>query len=393
MKFLISILSLVAVFVSRSQEATASSDLEIFGDHIFIKLGIDGSKPLDFIFDTGDGLTIVDTDVALALGIHLDYSSKQISAQGSVEGTLTKHNSVEMDGVILEKDIKIYATNLKHLEINIGRNIDGIIGYDLLNHYTVILDEFNRKIKLYNPETFSYKGAGQKLHMRFNKGMPHVSAKVTLNNGEVLDGQYFVSTGAATTMDFNSPFAKKNKIIDKTGEHYSYLTKGISDTESLHYEGRVKKFKLGNLNFDNMPVGISLASKGAQANKKMSGIIGNRILKNYIVIIDKTNKSMYLETHLNTSSEFHVNACGFEIQMDSDSENMMIYKVYEIGAGREKDIKVHDVILKINGVASSEMSLPQAVRILNNPMKEVTLELIDDKNIRKVVSFTPRKLI
>lgn len=392
MKIAVYKILLICIVVSFGQAPVATSKLEIFGDHVFIKLSLDGSEPLDFIFDTGDGLTIVDTDVALGLGVQLDHTMKQTSAQGSVEGTLTKHNYVDMNGVRLESDIKVYATSLKHLEISIGRNIDGIIGFDLMNHYAVVLDELNEQIKLFEAETFKYKGIGQKLDMGFEKSMPYVAASVTLNNGEVLDGNYFVSTGAGTTMDFNTKFSEKNNIIEKTGEHYSYLTKGIGNTEALHYEGRVKEFKIGNMVFENMPVGISTAQKGVQGNRKMNGIIGNRILKNYILVIDKENEAMYLERHMGTTKQFHVNACGFEIQMDPDSDNMMVHKVYEIGAGIDNGVKLHDVIVKINGTACSEMTLPEAVRILNEPGEEVTMEYVDGGAI-KTVTYIPKELI
>lgn len=392
MKYFLSVLLGLFTLSIFAQKPVTSGDLDIFGDHVFIKLSVDGSEPLDFIFDTGDGLTIIDTDIALGLGVALDHSNKTTSAQGSVEGTLTRHNYIDMSGVRLESDIAVYATSLKHLEISIGRNIDGIIGYDLLHHYTVVLDEMDKKIKLYDPEKYTYTGIGERYELGFEKAMPYTSATVTLNDGEQLTGNFFVSTGAGTSLDFNTRFAEKNNIIERTGQHYSYLTKGIGNAENLHYEGRVKEFRLGKLKYENMPVGISTAKKGVMGHKKIAGIIGNRILKNYIMIIDRENEAMYLERHIRTGKDLHVNACGFEIQMDPDSENMMVHKVYELGPGVEQGVKLHDVMVSVNGTACSELTLPEVVKLLNEPGQEVTLEFLDAGAIKKI-TFVPKELI
>ena len=39
-------------------------------------------------------------------------------------------------------------------------------------------------------------------------------------------------TGAGTSLDFNTPYANEYDVIHKTGKHYSYLTKSISDVET-----------------------------------------------------------------------------------------------------------------------------------------------------------------
>ncbi|MEQ9232271.1 MAG: aspartyl protease family protein [Cyclobacteriaceae bacterium] len=358
-----------------AQKPLTTSPLEVFGDHTFIQLSVDGSRPLNFIFDTGDGLTVIDTDIALELKLQLDHSSKKTSAQGSIEGSLIKHNYIEMSGFRLESDIEVYATSLKHLEISIGQNIDGIIGYDLLQHYAVVLDGLNKQMKIFKPGEYKYGGFGEKYTLDFEQYIPFISATVTLNNGEKFQGNYFVSTGAGTTLDFNSKFAKKNDVAAKTGDHYSYLVKGLGNTETLHYEGRVQDFKIGKLHFENLPVGISEAKHGIQANKKMDGIIGNRILKNYIVIFDYENRSMFLERYIGTRDEFHVNACGFEVQLADDMKKVLIHRIYEIGPASDQGIQVNDELVEINGTPVSEMTLPEIVRQLNKGGETVDIKI------------------
>lgn len=375
MKKLVLSIALAISLGSLAQKPLTTSPLEIFGDHTFIKLSVDGSRPLNFIFDTGDGLTVLDTDVALEIGLPMDHSERKTSAQGSIQGSLTKHNYIEMGGVRLESDIEVYATSLKHLEVSIGRNIDGIIGYDLLQHYAVVLDRLNNVMKIYKSGSYKYGGFGEKYTLAFESYIPYISATVTLNSGEQFQGNYFVSTGAGTTLDFNSKFAKKNKVAEKTGDHYSYLVKGLGDTETLHYEGRVRDFRLGKLHFENLPVGISEAKHGIQANKKMDGIIGNRILKNYIVVFDYQNEAMFMERYVGTKDDFHVNACGFEVQLDNEMKKVLIHRIYERGPASEQGIQTNDELLEIDGKSVSEMTLPEIVDKLNQGGKTVEIKI------------------
>lgn len=353
-----------------------ASPFQLYGDHTFIKLKIDGSEPLDFIFDTGDGLTVIDMDVALKLNLPMDHSKKKASAHGTVEGVLIAHNYIEMDRVRLEDDITVYATSLLHLEQSIGRNIDGIIGYDLLQHYVVQLDEINKSIKLYKQDTYKYGGLGEGLDMTLEKYIPTVNATVQINDYDFLTERFFVITGAATTLDFNTRFSEKNDLLQQTGDHYSYLIKGLGNQEFVQYEGRIRQVRIGKLKFDKLPVGISTSKEGVHANKKVAGIIGNRLLKNFIVTFDYSRKKLYLEKYTGTQMDFHVNACGLEVQMDEGLQKVLVHRVYERGPAKAADVQVNDVLISVNGKGVDTLTLPEINAILNAEGTTVDLVLL-----------------
>ncbi|MEQ9303461.1 MAG: hypothetical protein RJQ14_06050, partial [Marinoscillum sp.] len=64
MKKLTYLLSLIFAFNTIAQAPITSIPFELFGDHIIIQVSVDDSEPLDFIFDTGSGFTVLDEDVA-----------------------------------------------------------------------------------------------------------------------------------------------------------------------------------------------------------------------------------------------------------------------------------------------------------------------------------------
>ncbi|MGB3465215.1 MAG: aspartyl protease family protein [Cyclobacteriaceae bacterium] len=354
----------IGVF-AQDQKPIQTIPFEIFGDHIFIKVQVDGSKPLDFIFDTGDGLTVISNDVASGLKLNSNQMVKKTSAGGSVTGALINHNVLKI-GDLEVNDIEVYSLNLNHIERLIGRRIDGIIGFDLLDKHIVQVDYDNKLFKIYDNSTFRYDGKGMAFDLKLTSYIPHIPCTVKLNNGESLKGEYFVNTGAATTVDFNTPFVNKHDIIAKTGKHYSYATGGLEDSESDHYEGRVKAFMIKDISFDNMPVGISQAQKGLQRSKKVFGIIGNNVLKRFNIIFDYKNKKMYWEKNNSFDEDFHVNTTGFDVELTNDLSGVKVHRVYEIGMARQEGIEVGDEILEIDGKSVDDMILPEIKKLINN---------------------------
>jgi len=364
--FLLTTLFFVSIGVfAQGQEPIQSIPFEVFGDHIFIKVKVDGSEPLDFIFDTGDGLTVISDQIASNLNLSANHKVKKTSAGGSVTGALIDHNKLEIGDLHVD-DIEVYSLDLNHLERLIGRNIDGIIGFDLLDKHIIQIDYDRMEFEIYDNKTFKYSGNGLKFDLKLTSYIPHIPAEVKLNNGESLKGEYFVNTGAGTTVDFNTPFVNKHKIIDKTGKHYSYLTGGISKVETTHYEGRVVDFNINQFSFSNMPVGISQAEHGIQHSKKVFGIIGNNVLRRFNIIFDYKNKKMYWEKNATFEEEFHVNTTGFDVEMSDDLSKVLVHRVYEIGLAKQEGIKVHDEILEIDGKSVENMILPEIKKLINN---------------------------
>lgn len=350
---------------SQGQKPIQSIPFEVFGDHIFIKVKVDGSEPLDFIFDTGDGLTVISNDVATKLNLAANHKVKKTSAGGSVTGALIDHNKLEIGELEIE-DIEVYSLDLNHLERLIGRNIDGIIGFDLLDKHIVQIDYSRMEFEIYDNKTFKYSGDGMQFDLKLTSYIPHIPCTVKLNNGETLKGEYFVNTGAGTTVDFNTPFVNKHDIIDKTGKHYSYLTGGLEKEETVHYEGRVVDFQIQDVSFSDMPVGISQATSGIQHSKKVFGIIGNNVLRRFNIIFDYKNYKMYWEKNDAFDEAFHVNTTGFDVEMTSDLSQVKVHKVYEIGLARQEGIEVGDVIMEIDGKSVKNMILPDIKKLINN---------------------------
>lgn len=374
-----------------AQELITKTGFELFGDHIFISVSVDDSEPVDFIFDTGDGLSVIDTDVAKKLNLKTDHQTTKTSAQGSITGALIEHNKIEINDVKLE-EIELYTTDLSHLERSIGRNIDGIIGYDLLQNYVVKVDYNDMMLKLYKQEGFKTEGFMEGFPFKLVNFIPTIEAKVVLNNGESYADYFFVNTGAGTTLDFNTPFAVKHDVIAKTGDHYSYPVAGLEKDETMHYEGKVKKFAIGTFEIEELPIGISQAVHGIQHNKKAAGIIGNGVLKHFNIIYDFASAMLYIEPNKNFTKPYQVNASGVNLQYNEDMSRLLVHRVFEGSPAADAGIAVDAQITSVNGKSVAEYTLPQIRTLLKETGKSVTLKLLQEGK-EKTVELKLKPLI
>lgn len=227
---------------------------------------------------------------------------------------------------------------------------------------------------------------GNAIPFNLHLSIPTIKGKVVLNNDESLDGSFFIITGAGTTLDLNSPFSRENDIINKTGKHYSYLVKSINKKETSFYEGHVRSFTFDDQKVEDLPIGISTANAGIQADKSIAGIIGNEILSMFNITIDVPDKMMYFTKNSNFGRKFIVNCSGIDLQLAPDKTKILVHQVIENSPASKAGIKSNSEIMAIDGLSAEELTLPEIERKLKQEGEKVTLKIKQDDEIKE---FTP----
>lgn len=362
-----------------AQSPLTSLPFEVYGDHVFIKIKVNNSRDLNFIFDTGDGLTVLNIKTAQELGMSPGSEATTTSAEGTIKGNYVKHQKIEINNLEL-KNVNIYETSLSHLEISIGKNIDGIIGYDMLKAYTISMNYDKKIMDLYDSPSYKYSGTGKAYDVKLTSLIPHIKADVILSNGEKVSGEFFVNTGAKTTVDFNTPFVAKNGMTSKVGKSYIYLVSGLGTKEYEHHEGKVNKFTFSDFSFENMPVGLSHAKSGLQNHKKMAGIIGGGLLRKFNIVYNYGAKKMYWEKNESYATGFAVNASGLELQLSKDKSKVLIHKVFENSSATAAGIKVNSELNEVDGKSAKDLGLAEIRKMLKQDGKTVSIK-VDGKQI------------
>ena len=377
----------LAIAQTNAQVKITSIPFELYGDHMFIKVSLDGSEELDFIFDTGSGLTVIDRDVADRLNL-VKKEVKRNTTQNKFQ--LIKHNKLEIKHFLMESNINVYATDLRHLEMSLGKHFDGILGYDLLHHHTVHIDYDSLTMDIYDHG--NGPKIGHAIPFKLSTSIPTIYGKVVLNNNEAHEGRFFIMTGAGGTLDFNSPYAEKWDIIHKTGKHYSYFVKELEAKETEHFKGHVVSFEFGDQVVEDLPIGISKATSGIQADKKVAGIIGNRILREFNITIDVPDKMMWIEKNSHFGEKLNINSSGIDLQLSRDLKKVLVHQVIADSPASEAGIKVNAELLMVNGKDISEYALPDVRKVFRRSGESVDL-VLSENGTERSVTLQMRSLI
>lgn len=190
--------------------------------HIFLQVRINNSGPLWFGLDTAATRSIIDKHWAASLGLQSEGSQQVEGAGGYEEGSIIKNISIELLGVEL-KHQTVWALPLDGLAPANGREIAGIIGYELFSHFVVDIDFITRQINLYEPKTYEYRGAGQSIPLMVQQdGAIYVQAKVAAPNHDPIDGQFVIDTGGNNTLMLARTFVEQHRLLESADKPFPH---------------------------------------------------------------------------------------------------------------------------------------------------------------------------
>ncbi len=131
---------------------------------IIVPVEVEDRGPFDFILDTGASQCVLSRELAEALEIQGEDSKEgkgcgcdAASASVSLSmGTVAKMQV----GPVAQDDVKVAIMDMNHLREAIGRDLDGILGYNFLRKYLIRIDYTNRQL------SFEWEPKGDKGSLR-----------------------------------------------------------------------------------------------------------------------------------------------------------------------------------------------------------------------------------
>jgi hypothetical protein len=390
-------LSLTSGAKTQLNESTRSEGLvdeipfQLYGNMILMELSVDDSIPLNFIFDTGAGGTIINESTADSLGIVGGEAVPREGATGMAEIVQSADHVVSV-GDICFQGVTLGIAELGHIEKRIGMPIDGVIGWLILSQYAVRIDYDTMLIEIYDNNKFGYDFSDSGYTLEVQGTAIFTDVTTTFKSGNIFTGKVLVDTGAGNTFYFNTPFIEENDLLAEMDTYYERETQSIS-TESAHaYTTMLANLSIGDCEFSTLPVTMAIAEAGASSWPGPMGILGNGVLKHFNVFIDLQQKVMSLEPNRLDHDQFEVNCSGLELVTDDTFQRVIIDHVYAGSPAHEAGLEVGDEIIQINGANVSAFQLPQIRTMLSQDAQEVEI-LIDREGELHNYLFTLRPLI
>ena len=333
------------------------------GNHIFIQLSINHSRQLDFVFDTGAGGTVINAETAVELNYASSKTTSVTGASGKTQTSIIKNKLVQFESIRLNKT-DLLSVPLNHLERSMGKDIDGIIGYDILKKYVTKIDYDNSELTFYAPKSYQHQGEGQLVKIDIGD-VPTAIFQIALKDGTYLNEEFLLDTGSGGAVSFTSPFSKKHQLSDTIEKTYSYNSKGLTTNVEKIEVGRIKKLKVLDFEFENVPASIHNTEVGFLASKKVAGLVGNEILKRFNITYDyKRKRSYWVKNNQFVRAPFYVQNSGLKLALDATKSKVIIDLIIPESSAAKSDLKIGDEIIEIDGVKTVDVSLEKIRKLL-----------------------------
>ncbi|GAA4276889.1 aspartyl protease family protein [Aquimarina mytili] len=356
---------------------------QLEGNHLFIKVKVNDSDNLHFVFDTGAGVTSINSTTAKRLELIGSKTTTSKGASGKIELKVVKNNELVIRDLRLKK-IDLYSAPLLHLEKVLGTDIDGIIGYDIFKKYVVKINYDTSEIELYASRGYKYVGKGGLVKIDLGK-VPTAKAKIDIGNGNYLDGEFILDNGAGLAMGFCTPYAQRHQLKKSIGKTYSVKSRGYSSNTTIAEVGRLKELKLQKFQFSNIPVRIYNTKSGVLAHEGIAGIIGNEILKRFNIIFDYKRKESYWEpNNMYNNVPYDVSYSGLKLSLDETKTKVLIDNIISDSPSALSKMKIGDEIIEINGVKAKDSSLTTLRKLLRQENTKVTIKCMRNDTLIEV---------
>jgi hypothetical protein len=358
-------------------------------NQIVLRVRVNNSAPLRFMFDTGAGISLLSTRKAADLKLKQVDTVKATGVGGSLEGSLANGVSLSVPGVaVLNQRLALLPLDVPFCE---GKDIEGIIGYDFIKEFVVEIDYETRTLSLFDPSNYRYKGHGKEFPLIL-KGTPRVHAHIALPGRPAIEGLFEIDTGSDGVLTINSPFVNRQKLVSALTAQVANLDRGLGG-ESKRIDARLGYLQLGSFKINAPLVGLSIDSVGAMAAADNDGPIGNEIMRRFKVTIDYSRQRMMLEPNSHFSDPFESDMSG--ISIDAEGLDCRIFKVADVSEkspAAQAGIVAGDEIVAIDGKPATQFTSDRIEKLLMQDGAKVSLNLRRQGKVR-VVTITLRRRI
>ena len=381
-----------------AQKATAAAPVvipfELVTRHILIRVRINNSDPLWFIFDTGDKVAIMDLERAKSLGLDLEGEINVGGAgAGTVKGSTVRNASVTVIGAEGHPQPVVLAIPLDALEPRFGHDIDGIIGADFIKRFVVEIDYPARVLRLHDKTSFVYSGAGEALPLTFiHGGFPIIDADIIANGRPPIRGRFVLDFGSGGSLALHRPFVEQHGLPAPSQKTIRAFGGGGVGGKITGRSGRIEGLKFGKFYIDSPLTLFSADRSGAFANSEIQGNIGAMILSKFKAFLDYGRDRIILEPNPTLKDPIAPASTGLRfIAEGTDYRTFRVDELLEDSPATEAGFQKDDVLVSVDGRPAAEFTLTS----LYEAVEKAVPHKISARRGAQTIQITviPRKLI
>jgi hypothetical protein len=324
----------------------ATVPFDAYGGAIYVPALINDDS-VWLMLDTGLSRTGLDRDWAVAVGV----APGPAPATGIV-GTM-RIGELKLVGY------RVALYPLHGLSEASGRLQRGLVGHDVLQHYTVEIDYRQRRVRLFDAARYRYKGPGTTVRFTADADLPLLRAHVKVRGRRAIPARLLLDTGASgLCLILTTPFAEEHGLSRMTPAIEAPIGTGL--VGELHGTiVRLQALQLGGMQVPSPTTGLGGEYKGFLARTDIDGVIGNSVFEGSRLIVDYVGRRAIVEPRPANGSPCDYDMSGLRLAARGPGlRHIVVDYVVPRSPSAEAGIAVGDELLLIDGrgVADGDLS-------------------------------------
>jgi len=281
--------------------------VEINGVELTFILDSGVSKPILFNLSQSDSVPINNVSEVTIRGLGDGEPMKALSSKGN-SFTLGGAKNYSQDlYVVMDRGID-FSTSL-------GIPVHGIMGYDLFRDFVVKVNYNSKKLKLHNPELYTYKERRnrQTIPLTVERRKAYVEGTVLMKDTANIPVKLLVDTGSSDALWLFPEPEKGLEIPEKNYE--DHLGRGLSG-DIYGKRSKIDGVQIGDFKLDEAKVAFPYREsfQGLDSLGDRNGSLGGEVLKRFNMVFDYARGLVTLKKNGNFNEPFQYNLAGIDLQ-------------------------------------------------------------------------------
>lgn len=321
---------------------------------IIVKLRFNNFLNTRFIFDTGAEHTIIIKKDILKF-LPYDYMREIKIVGADLSQTLLAHlitglNFTTGNLGASHQPLLVLEDDYFRFEEYTGMEIHGILGANIFRNFVVRIDYKNQLITLIRPDLFTPPVKNiTSIPIDVHKNKPYINVNLKMQqDSPTIHARLLMDTGAALALMLHNNSHPAIKLPEQVVK--GNIGKGLGGFLE-GFLGRTAEISFSDLGFKEVITNFQELSGNIDSSLIYSrnGILGNKILERFEVILDYHRETVYLRPTRDYDQEFEYDKSGLIIVAGGPNLNQFtVQSVIKDSPAGEAGIKEGDIITNLN---------------------------------------------
>ncbi|QQE12697.1 hypothetical protein JD969_04315 [Planctomycetota bacterium] len=291
------------------------------GEHIFVSTDLEGRNAGLFLLDTGAAIDAIGMGIAGRFNLPETGSGTAMGIAGPEAFKFREVDSVEIGNIDLDRS-KLAAINLTRFAKSMGVTINGVIGYSSLRAVPFTLDYPNNQLVFHRPTDFIAPTTASRHPLLVRRGLPLVKAEI--ENGKTI--WLIVDSGADQELTLPMSYLQRYPDIVSVPMSGAGQSAGVGG-KIRNMRTWLKKMDILGVELVNVPVSFESSPTLQHNDKIVVGRIGHRLLENFSLTFDTSNRHIYADWQPNARNELaitqtqHAQPSALSVKVKPQSRN------------------------------------------------------------------------